>query len=149
MNKDINKYLLHYVNCCSRRHWKTLKLNQLKTQWKLILLFHWHASFCMTAIANCESNPCNNDATCEETSDGYSCSCQSGFTGDNCEIEEDECVSSPCAQGATCLDKVWSMPGFIYHGLSSSITHQLSFTLNLFKFFLKVDDSFSYIWTAE
>lgn len=33
--------------------------------------------------------------------------CPPGFTGANCEMEEDECVSSPCAKDATCVDKVY------------------------------------------
>lgn len=65
-----------------------------------------YMSFCITAIADCASNPCNNDGTCVETAVGYQCVCQPGFTGPNCEIDEDECVSSPCASGATCVDKV-------------------------------------------
>lgn len=29
-----------------------------------------------------------------------------GFTGDRCELEYNECESSPCANGGTCSDRV-------------------------------------------
>ncbi len=36
------------------------------------------------------------------------CACPDGFTGFNCEIDEDECSSSPCEHGATCDDSTTS-----------------------------------------
>ncbi|XP_067041101.1 sushi, von Willebrand factor type A, EGF and pentraxin domain-containing protein 1-like [Acropora muricata] len=57
-------------------------------------------------ILECASNPCNNDATCVESEGGFKCICKPGFTGKNCEVEENECVLSPCAKGSSCVDKV-------------------------------------------
>lgn len=34
----------------------------------------------------------------------YTCSCRAGFTGANCQTDINECKSSPCQNGATCLD---------------------------------------------
>ena len=34
---------------------------------------------------SCTSSPCQNQGTCTANSDSYSCSCQSGYTGTNCE----------------------------------------------------------------
>ena len=34
------------------------------------------------------------------------CECAVGFTGSNCEININECASSPCWNGATCNDAV-------------------------------------------
>ena len=33
---------------------------------------------------------------------GYSCECVVGWEGNNCEINPDDCASSPCQNGATC-----------------------------------------------
>ncbi|KAL0974140.1 hypothetical protein UPYG_G00216160 [Umbra pygmaea] len=35
----------------------------------------------------CKSLPCQNQGSCEDHMGSYSCSCQPGFTGSNCEIE--------------------------------------------------------------
>lgn len=64
------------------------------------------ATFDVPEINYCGSNPCNNGGSCQNNADDYECMCPQGYTGSNCEVEEDECVSSPCAQGATCVDKV-------------------------------------------
>ena len=36
----------------------------------------------------------------------YTCDCASGFTGDRCETNIDECVSNPCESGGTCEDRI-------------------------------------------
>lgn len=66
---------------------------------------------CLTAGSNCEflpceaSNPCENGAVCVEELDqdhfplGFRCHCRQGFTGPRCEINVDECSSSPCFHG--------------------------------------------------
>ncbi|XP_068613126.1 protein eyes shut homolog [Brachionichthys hirsutus] len=71
--------------------------------------------FCQCVIPfkgpNCEflpceaSNPCENGAVCVEELDqdhfplGFRCHCHRGFTGPRCEINVDECSSSPCFHG--------------------------------------------------
>lgn len=88
---------------------------------------------CETDINECESNPCQFGGTCLERSNqsyylnsdatylpdifkqpfeyqeasGYECLCVPGITGDNCEININECESSPCKWG-NCVDKVGS-----------------------------------------
>ena len=44
----------------------------------------------------CASDPCENDATCVNERDMFSCACVGGFTGETCETDIDECASSPC-----------------------------------------------------
>ncbi|XP_017164565.1 protein eyes shut homolog isoform X2 [Poecilia reticulata] len=60
----------------------------------------------------CEaSNPCENGAVCVEELDqdrfplGFRCHCRQGFSGPRCEINVDECSSSPCFHGF-CYDVV-------------------------------------------
>uniref|UniRef100_A0A3B3VA60 EGF-like domain-containing protein n=1 Tax=Poecilia latipinna TaxID=48699 RepID=A0A3B3VA60_9TELE len=54
----------------------------------------------------CEANnPCENGAVCVEELDqdrfplGFRCHCRQGFSGPRCEINVDECSSSPCFHG--------------------------------------------------
>ncbi|KAM7134776.1 neurocan core protein [Macrochelys suwanniensis] len=54
----------------------------------------------------CQTNPCLHGGTCQSNGTVYSCSCDQGFTGENCEIDIDDCLSSPCQNGGTCIDEV-------------------------------------------
>eukprot|EP00061_Rhincodon_typus_P004945 g23784.t1 len=47
---------------------------------------------------------CFNDGTCIDGINSYTCRCQPGFTGSNCQFDIDECDSKPCQNGATCVD---------------------------------------------
>ncbi|XP_078694877.1 uncharacterized protein LOC144923869 isoform X1 [Branchiostoma floridae x Branchiostoma belcheri] len=57
-------------------------------------------------------SPCQNGGVCIEHSNYwypepyYLCNCLAGFYGANCENNTDECDSSPCFNGATCVDGV-------------------------------------------
>ena len=39
-----------------------------------------------TEMDECESNPCQNGASCNDLVASYSCSCAAGYTGDDCSI---------------------------------------------------------------
>ncbi|XP_027707162.1 neurocan core protein [Vombatus ursinus] len=54
----------------------------------------------------CENNPCLHGGTCHANHTSFGCSCDQGFTGENCEIDIDDCLSSPCLNGGTCIDEV-------------------------------------------
>uniref|UniRef100_A0A3P8WML0 Protein crumbs homolog 1-like n=1 Tax=Cynoglossus semilaevis TaxID=244447 RepID=A0A3P8WML0_CYNSE len=51
----------------------------------------------------CDSQPCQNSGVCQDHFFEFNCSCTSGWTGGLCEMEVNECASSPCAYG-TCED---------------------------------------------
>ena len=49
-----------------------------------------------------------NNATCvnDPSPGSYSCSCLDGFTRSHCEADINECMLSPCLNGATCMDGI-------------------------------------------
>ena len=47
-----------------------------------------------------------NGATCTDEVNDYSCECATGYTGEDCETNIDDCVGEPCLNGATCVDGV-------------------------------------------
>ncbi|XP_053372974.1 uncharacterized protein LOC123561094 [Mercenaria mercenaria] len=53
-------------------------------------------------VDECLSNPCQNDATCVDGIDKFTCDCAPGYDGTTCENDIDECQSDPCFNGATC-----------------------------------------------
>ncbi|XP_040010213.1 protein crumbs homolog 1-like isoform X3 [Xiphias gladius] len=51
----------------------------------------------------CDSQPCLNQGECQDQFNEFNCSCSSGWEGELCEIEINECSSGPCVYG-TCKD---------------------------------------------
>ncbi|MCI4393932.1 hypothetical protein PGIGA_G00163280 [Pangasianodon gigas] len=53
------------------------------------------------------SNVCGPHGRCRSLAGGhFSCECQEGFTGTYCHENINDCESSPCRNGGTCIDKV-------------------------------------------
>ena len=46
---------------------------------------HINFTFYLTDIDECSSNPCQNEGTCYDMLNQYTCTCEQGFTGTNCE----------------------------------------------------------------
>ncbi|XP_026165547.1 protein delta homolog 2 isoform X2 [Mastacembelus armatus] len=71
----------------------------------------FHGRNCQLKTGPCHQrrSPCKNGGLCEDA-DGFAealtCRCLAGFTGLRCEIDLDDCLMKPCANGATCLDGV-------------------------------------------
>lgn len=47
----------------------------------------------------CQSDPCQNGGTCEDLFHLFGCRCAPGWEGARCEVDTDECASSPCVHG--------------------------------------------------
>jgi hypothetical protein len=48
--------------------------------------------------------PCENGGSCIDLVNAYTCDCAPGFSGFNCEINDDECAPTPCQNGGACTD---------------------------------------------
>ncbi|KAL3872719.1 hypothetical protein ACJMK2_035925 [Sinanodonta woodiana] len=66
----------------------------------------WGGLFCNQDLNYCtHHSPCKNGGTCQNSGQGsYTCVCDEGFTGTNCEVEIDDCQNDPCLNGGTCKD---------------------------------------------
>ncbi|XP_063170294.1 aggrecan core protein [Candoia aspera] len=53
----------------------------------------------------CEEKLCGT-GTCQEQEGNITCLCPPGYMGEYCDIDVDECHSSPCLNGATCVDGI-------------------------------------------
>ncbi|ELK18255.1 Aggrecan core protein [Pteropus alecto] len=54
---------------------------------------------------SCAEEPCGA-GTCQEIEGHVICLCPPGYPGEHCDIDLDECLSSPCLNGATCVDAI-------------------------------------------
>uniref|UniRef100_A0A8C9W046 Neurogenic locus notch homolog protein 1 n=1 Tax=Scleropages formosus TaxID=113540 RepID=A0A8C9W046_SCLFO len=76
---------------------------------------------CEVNLDDCKDNPCDY-GKCIDKINGYECACEAGYTGEDfvnvkiviplsltgtmCNINIDECASSPCHNGGTCVDGI-------------------------------------------
>ncbi|XP_078612905.1 uncharacterized protein LOC144882769 [Branchiostoma floridae x Branchiostoma japonicum] len=66
---------------------------------------HFNDMYALCAVATCGRSPCAH-GTCINDAVGYTCTCENGWTGHDCDEDIDECASNPCFLGGTCLDHV-------------------------------------------
>ncbi|KAG8225570.1 hypothetical protein J437_LFUL002087 [Ladona fulva] len=77
---------------------------------------------CENNVNDCApESPCLNGAECIDAINDYSCNCYPGYTGKNCEIDINECESSPCQYGGTCL-QLSNVSLYLSVGLHSSLS---------------------------
>ena len=69
------------------------------------------------------SIPCKNGAECESNESGYHCACAGGWTGDQCELNVDECLEESCFNNGTCVDTDGSFQCFCINGTMGKIKH--------------------------
>lgn len=57
---------------------------------------NWMGLTCEKPYDICEFHPCKNNGTCRTSTNKreYSCQCLSGFDGENCENNIDDCVGN-------------------------------------------------------
>ncbi|OTF75171.1 hypothetical protein BLA29_007160, partial [Euroglyphus maynei] len=57
-------------------------------------------------LNECASQPCLNGATCHDLENNYRCTCPTGWTGDHCEQDVDECSAlvTPCIRASACIN---------------------------------------------
>ena len=76
--------------------------------WALFSCLHvlciWFVWFFPTDVDECASFPCQNGGNCNNLQNRYTCNCNPGWDGINCQINRDECASNPCQNGAGCVD---------------------------------------------
>lgn len=52
----------------------------------------------------CLQNPCSNSVTCQNVPGSYTCVCNSGWTGQDCDIDINECLRNPCKNLSPCTN---------------------------------------------
>ncbi|XP_078610807.1 uncharacterized protein LOC144881533 [Branchiostoma floridae x Branchiostoma japonicum] len=68
--------------------------------------FNYNNKYALCTVTTCARSPCAH-GTCTDDGGNYTCSCENGWTGHDCDQDIDECASSPCSQGS-CTDDVGS-----------------------------------------
>ncbi|XP_054718914.1 protein crumbs-like [Uloborus diversus] len=62
---------------------------------------------CELNIDECQSSPCQNNGSCTDEINSYTCDCtRTGYRGPNCEENINECEeNNPCYTGSRCFDR--------------------------------------------
>ena len=88
---------------------------------------YWTGQDCELDGGECSKEPCHNNGTCIEAVGGpptsicepgkcinvpgtYICVCVGYWTGQDCELDEEECSKDPCHNNGTCIEAVGRPP---------------------------------------
>ena len=65
----------------------------------------WFGKNCSEQVNECETNPCENKASCIDIPSGFQCLCPPFYTGLLCETTYNPCAPeyNPCENGAYCV----------------------------------------------
>ena len=63
--------------------------------------------------------PISNTGTCVDQINGYKCQCQPGYIGIDCDVDIDECQSSPCINGKVQVIRVEKSDKWIQMSVST------------------------------
>lgn len=69
---------------------------------QLLILFIFFLYKGSTTTDPCNPNPCQNSGTCTASGSSYTCNCQPGWSGTNCDLASQTCQPNPCQNGGTC-----------------------------------------------
>ncbi|XP_062603015.1 uncharacterized protein LOC134264744 [Saccostrea cucullata] len=87
-------------------------------------LARYSGSRCAEDLNDCSFSPpfvpCKNGGQCRDHNGGYQCFCPSyiGYTGTTCTVPDQPCASTPCKNGASCIEegvirhKCLCLPGY-------------------------------------
>ncbi|KAI9555102.1 hypothetical protein GHT06_017617 [Daphnia sinensis] len=79
---------------------------------KEVELHHYHpppssAAALLNDVLACQSDPCFHGLCIDHLNNSsYSCFCEDGYTGYQCQTDWNECWNSPCKNGGTCVDGI-------------------------------------------
>jgi len=59
---------------------------------------------CYKTVDPCDSDPCDHGTCTNVPGDTYSCACNPGYTGTDCDVNIDECLDNPCLNSGNCTD---------------------------------------------
>ncbi|KAJ8314221.1 hypothetical protein KUTeg_008782 [Tegillarca granosa] len=74
----------------------------------------------LVEIDECASSPCQNQATCVDQINGFTCICEKGWNGTLCQNNIDDCVGATCQHGGTCVDGINSYSCNCQYGYSGA-----------------------------
>lgn len=110
---------------------------------KMFFFFLNKGDDCQVDIDECQSDPCQNGATCQDGTNGYRCRCLPGYEGAFCQIDVAVCrhqhsnassrdlfLPPTCRHGARCVEG----PGLAYYCLCPEGSNNFNTTASLASF---------------